>query len=180
AYGGAELECGAVRNAHERWKALEQRDGELRAQQDEVLRKADYLRHVVGEIGAAAPRVGEDEALAAQARRLAHAEELGRLARELEQALDTAGLGRAGDGRPGGTRARAPRYGGLGPPQACGGTGPSAGRHRARVRRPHRKAHRRRGTPRRRGERATPGARYAGWEALGLPARAPDAHRVRC
>ena len=96
AYGGAELECGAVRNAHERWKALEQRDGELRAQQDEVLRKADYLRHVVGEIGAAAPRVGEDEALAAQARRLAHAEELGRLARELEQALDTAGLARAG------------------------------------------------------------------------------------
>ena len=96
AYGGAELERGAVRNAHERWKGLEQRDGELRAQQEDVLRKADYLRHVVGEIGAAAPRVGEDEALQAQAQRLAHAEELGRLARELEQALDTAGLARAG------------------------------------------------------------------------------------
>src|SRR6266699_2790942 len=92
AYGGAELECGAVRNAHERWQRLEQREGELREKQEEVLRKADYLRHVVDEIGAAAPRVGEDEALATEAKRLAHADELGRLARDLEQALDSGGL----------------------------------------------------------------------------------------
>jgi len=94
AYGGADLERGAVRNAYERWQGLERRDGELRAKQEEVLRKADYLRHVVGEIGAAAPRVGEDEALAAEAKRLAHADELGRLARDLEQALDTGALAR--------------------------------------------------------------------------------------
>ncbi len=92
AYGGAELECGAVRNAHERWQRLEQREGELREKQEEVLRKADYLRHVVDEIGAAAPRVGEDDALATEAKRLAHADELGRLARDLEQALDSGGL----------------------------------------------------------------------------------------
>ena len=95
AYAGGELERVAVRNTHERWQALVREEEQLRAEQEEVLRKADYLRHVVEEIGAAAPRVGEDETLAAQARRLASAEELGRLARELEEALDTAGLARA-------------------------------------------------------------------------------------
>ncbi len=95
AYGGAQLERGAVRTAHERWKALAQREEELRAKQEEVLRKADYLRHVAEEIATTAPRVDEDEALASQARRLAHAEELGRLVRDLEQALDAAGLARA-------------------------------------------------------------------------------------
>ncbi len=95
AYGGAQLERGAVRTAHERWKALAEREEELRAKQEEVLRKADYLRHVAEEIATAAPRVGEDEALASQARRLAHGEELGRLVRDLEQALDAAGLARA-------------------------------------------------------------------------------------
>ncbi|MGH7608305.1 MAG: DNA repair protein RecN, partial [Gemmatimonadales bacterium] len=54
-------------------------------------RKADYLRHVLGEIERAAPKLGEDEALAAEAKRLAHADELGRLARELEEALDAVG-----------------------------------------------------------------------------------------
>src|SRR2546427_520239 len=96
AHSGAELERGAVRNAHGHWRTLEEREAELRARQDEVLRKADYLRHVVDEIATALPRVGEDEALASQARRLAHAEELRRLARELEQAIDTAGLARGG------------------------------------------------------------------------------------
>ena len=95
AYGGAQLERGAVRTAHERWKALAEREEELRAKQEEVLRKADYLRHVVEEVATAAPRVGEDEALASQAQRLAHGEELGRLVRDLEQALDAAGLARA-------------------------------------------------------------------------------------
>jgi DNA repair protein RecN (Recombination protein N) len=95
AFSDAVVERGAVRNAAERWNGLEQRERELRERQEEVRRKADYLRHVVEEIGAAAPRVGEDDALAAQAQRLAHADELGRLSRELEQALDTAALARA-------------------------------------------------------------------------------------
>jgi DNA repair protein RecN (Recombination protein N) len=95
AYGDAAVERTAVRDAHERLRELERREAELRARQDEVRRKADYLRHVVTEIERAAPAVGEAEALEAEARRLAHADELGRLARELEHALDTAGLARA-------------------------------------------------------------------------------------
>ena len=95
AYGGAQPERAAVRTAHERWKALAEREEELRAKQEAVLRKADYLRHVAEEIATAAPRVGEDEALASQARRLAHGEELGRLVRDLEQVIDAAGLARA-------------------------------------------------------------------------------------
>jgi DNA repair protein RecN (Recombination protein N) len=95
AYGDAAVERTAVRDAHERLRELERRETELRARQDEVRRKADYLRHVVTEIERAAPAAGEAEALEAEARRLAHADELGRLARELERALDTAGLARA-------------------------------------------------------------------------------------
>ena len=86
-------ECAA--DAHEKWKGLEQREEELRGKQDDVRRKADYLQHVVEEIRAANPKVGEDDALAGEAQRLAHADELGRLARELDRALDTAGLARA-------------------------------------------------------------------------------------
>jgi len=95
AYGDAAVERTAVRDAFERLRALEHREAELTAQREEVRRKADYLRHVVSEIARAAPQVGEPEALETDAKRLAHADELGRLARELEQSLDTAGLARA-------------------------------------------------------------------------------------
>jgi DNA repair protein RecN (Recombination protein N) len=95
AFAGAAVERAAVRDAHARLTDAEQRAAELLAQQDEVRRKADYLRHVVDEIAQAAPRIGEDDQLAAQARRLAHAEEIGRLCRELEQAAGTGGLARA-------------------------------------------------------------------------------------
>jgi len=95
AFSDAELECGATRNAYERWKALEQREEDLRGKQEQVRRKADYLRHVVEEIRAAGPKMGEDESLAGEAQRLAHADELGRLSRELDQMLDTAKLARA-------------------------------------------------------------------------------------
>jgi len=91
AYAGAAVERVAVRDAHQRLRDLEQREAELTARQDDVRRKADYLRHVVHEIEKAAPRVGEDEALETEAKRLAHADELGRLARELETTVDTTG-----------------------------------------------------------------------------------------
>src|SRR5438309_8141541 len=94
-YATAAVERSAVRDAHARLRELEQREAGLLAKRDEVQRKADYLRHVVEEISRAAPRVGETEALETEAKRLAHADELGRLSRELEQALDTAGLARA-------------------------------------------------------------------------------------
>jgi DNA repair protein RecN (Recombination protein N) len=95
AYADAGVERVAVRDAHGRLRDLERREQDLAAERDAVGRKADYLRHVVDEIERAAPRVGETDALDVEARRLAHADELGRLARELEQALDTAGLARA-------------------------------------------------------------------------------------
>lgn len=96
AYAGAAVERSAVRDAHDRWKTVEQRETELLSRQEDVRRKADYLRHVVTEIEKARPRVEEDDALETEARRLAHADELRRLAREVEQALETAGLSKAG------------------------------------------------------------------------------------
>jgi DNA repair protein RecN (Recombination protein N) len=95
AYADASVERTAVRDAHERLRDFEGRERDLTAKREEVRRKADYLRHVVDEIERVAPQSGEVETLETEAKRLAHADELGRLSRELEQALDTAGLSRA-------------------------------------------------------------------------------------
>lgn len=95
AYADADVERVAVRDAHLRLKDLTQRDAELTERQADVRKKADYLRHVLQEIERAKPKAGEDEALEIEAKRLAHAEELGRLARELEEAVDAAGLSKA-------------------------------------------------------------------------------------
>ena len=95
AYADADVERVAVRDAHARLKELEQREVELTNRQADVRKKADYLRHVLQEIESAKPKLGEDEALEVEAKRLAHAEELGRLARELEEAVDAAGLTKA-------------------------------------------------------------------------------------
>ena len=95
AYADADVERVAVRDAHARLKDLEQREAELTTRQADVRKKADYLRHVLQEIERAKPKVGEDEALEVEAKRLTHAEELGRLARELEEAVDASGLTKA-------------------------------------------------------------------------------------
>lgn len=95
AYADAQVERVAVRDAYRRLAELEERQRELTARQDDVRRKADYLRHVLQEIERAAPKLGEDAALETESRRLGHADELGRLARELEEAVDTAGLAKA-------------------------------------------------------------------------------------
>jgi DNA repair protein RecN (Recombination protein N) len=95
AYADADVERVAVRDAHARLKELETREAELTTRQEDVRRKADYLRHVLQEIERAKPKLGEDEALDVEAKRLAHAEELGRLARELEETVDAAGLTKA-------------------------------------------------------------------------------------
>src|SRR5216110_3734252 len=95
AYADADVERVAVRDAHARLKELEQREAELTSRQEDVRKKADYLRHVLQEIEHAKPKVGEDDALEIEAKRLAHAEERGHLARGLEEAVDAAGLTRA-------------------------------------------------------------------------------------
>ncbi len=95
AYADADVERVAVREAYARLKDLEIREAELTTRQEEVRRKADYLRHVLQEIERAKPKLGEDDALEVEAKRLAHAEELGRLARDLEETVDAAGLTKA-------------------------------------------------------------------------------------
>jgi DNA repair protein RecN (Recombination protein N) len=95
AYADADVERVAVRDAHGRLKELEQREAELTDRQADVRKKADYLRHVLQEIERVKPKVGEDEALEIEAKRLGHADELGRLARELEEAVAAAGLTKA-------------------------------------------------------------------------------------
>lgn len=95
AYADADVERVAVRDAHGHLKDLETREAELTTRQDDVRRKADYLRHVLLEIERAKPKLGEDDALDVEAKRLAHAEELGRLSRELEETVDAAGLTKA-------------------------------------------------------------------------------------
>ena len=95
AYADAYVERVAVRDAHAHLKELETREAELTTRQEDVRRKADYLRHVLQEIEHAKPKLGEDDALEVEAKRLAHAEELGRLARELEETVDAAGLTKA-------------------------------------------------------------------------------------
>ena len=62
----------------------------LAARRDDVRKRADYLRHVAREIADARPRPGEDEALAVEAKRLGNVEELGRLAEQMLDALETA------------------------------------------------------------------------------------------
>jgi len=94
-FADAPVERVAVRDAYTRLRALHEKEEELRTRQDDARRKSDYLQHVTEEIERAAPKVGEDEALQSEARRLGHADELGRLARELEQALAATGLARA-------------------------------------------------------------------------------------
>ena len=95
AYADADVERVAVRDAHARLKELAQREAELTERQADVRKKADYLRHVLQEIERARPKVGEDDALEIESKRLAHAEELGRLAHELESVLEATGLTKA-------------------------------------------------------------------------------------
>lgn len=88
AFAGAEAErataaaaYGAAREADDALRTLTERH-------TEVQRRADYLRHVVQEVTAAAPRPGEDEALTAEARRLGAGEDVQRLAEQIAGALD--------------------------------------------------------------------------------------------
>jgi DNA repair protein RecN (Recombination protein N) len=81
-------EAAAVREGYDRCEALAAEQRLLEERQAEARRRADYLRHVAEEIERAKPKAGELEQLEAEARRLGHAEELGRLAGELAQVLD--------------------------------------------------------------------------------------------
>jgi DNA repair protein RecN (Recombination protein N) len=88
AFAGAGPERQDVQAHYERTAQLQVEEAQLRAQLDDVRKRADYLRHVVREIEAVTPVMGEDEQLAVESKRLTHAEELTRLAEQLAELLD--------------------------------------------------------------------------------------------
>ena len=87
-FAGAAREREAMRSTFAAAAAAGEAEAALAARRAEVQRRADYLRHVVQEIGATAPRPGEDDALSAEAKRLGAGEELVRLAEQLADLLD--------------------------------------------------------------------------------------------
>ena len=88
AFAHAEAERAAVAEAHAGLHALLGEEAALAARRDEVRRRADYLRHVVNEIDAAKLRPAEDEALQIEARRLGQAEALAEHAQRIADALE--------------------------------------------------------------------------------------------
>jgi DNA repair protein RecN (Recombination protein N) len=85
AFAHADGERAAVAEAHARVAALKSQEVQLAARRDEVRRRADYLRHVVDEITAAKPVLGEEEALQLEARRLSQA---GALVEQAQRVID--------------------------------------------------------------------------------------------
>jgi DNA repair protein RecN (Recombination protein N) len=88
AFAGAEGERAALAEAHANVAALRSEEEGLVSRRDEVRRRADYLRHVQQEIDQAKLKLGEDDGLDAEARRLSHAGTLGEQARKLASLLD--------------------------------------------------------------------------------------------
>ncbi len=88
AFAHAEAERAAVAEAHAALASLVAEEASLVSRRDEVRRRADYLRHVVGEIDRAKLRPGEDETLQLEARRLSQAEALAEQAQRIVDALE--------------------------------------------------------------------------------------------
>src|SRR3984957_12636515 len=88
AFGGAGELADRVRRSHETLVTAARERTELAARRADAGRRADYLRHVAGEIEAAALTPGEDARLDEEARVLAHAEELRQLAAGMTSGLD--------------------------------------------------------------------------------------------
>ncbi len=88
AFGGASEERRRVKETYRTLAHLQEQEADLNQRHDEVLRRADYLRHVVKEIEDTDPKSGEDEALAQEAQRLANVEDLTRLSEQLAEMLD--------------------------------------------------------------------------------------------
>jgi DNA repair protein RecN (Recombination protein N) len=90
-FAHAEAERAAVSEAHLALAALRDEETTLASRRDEVRRRADYLRHVVGEIDRARLKSGEDEALQIEARRLSQAGALAEQAQRIADALEGEG-----------------------------------------------------------------------------------------
>jgi DNA repair protein RecN (Recombination protein N) len=88
AFAHAEPESTAVAEAHAAVSRLRAEESDLAARRDEVRRRADYLRHVVGEIDGARIKPGEDESLQLESRRLSQAGTLVEQAQRIVEALE--------------------------------------------------------------------------------------------
>ena len=88
AFGGAGELAERVRAAFETLAEVRREAGELATRRADAERRADYLRHVAGEIEAANLVAGEDARLDEEARRLEHADELRTTASAISSALD--------------------------------------------------------------------------------------------
>lgn len=87
AFAGALTVATAVAAAHAQVLAARADREAIEARRAEASRRADYLRFLVQEIDGARLRPGEDDALEAEHRRLAHADELRGLASEASEQL---------------------------------------------------------------------------------------------
>ena len=88
AFGGAGEERRLVKEIHRELSELKGKEADLIARRDEVMKRADYLRHVAKEIEDADPKPGEDETLTTEAKRLGNVEELTRLSDYVAELLD--------------------------------------------------------------------------------------------
>ncbi len=88
AFGGAGEERRHVKEIHRELSELKGKEADLIARRDEVMKRADYLRHVAKEIEDADPKPGEDETLTTEAKRLGNVEELTRLSDYVAELLD--------------------------------------------------------------------------------------------
>ncbi|HWZ58330.1 MAG TPA: DNA repair protein RecN [Gemmatimonadaceae bacterium] len=95
-FGGAGELADRVRRSHETLAAVARERSDLAARRADAERRADYLRHVAGEIEAAALTAGEDVRLDEEGRVLTHAEELRQLAGAMATALDETVLAQLG------------------------------------------------------------------------------------
>ncbi len=88
AYCRARKDALAVAEGAEKVEALRQDEHEVRVQSEEINRRSEYLRQLVQEIAAANPKVGEDEVLAGEARKLGQSDALLGLLHRLLEALE--------------------------------------------------------------------------------------------
>jgi len=87
AFAGADEKVSTVRRLHERWTELREEMERRRERRGELESRADFLRFQLSEIEDAEIEPGEDEAIAAEAERLSHAEELAGEATKVYQVL---------------------------------------------------------------------------------------------
>src|ERR1051325_9004815 len=88
AFAGSAEQASLVRQSHEELASIIRDIVDLTKRRADAEKRADYLRHVVAEIGDAQLTDGEDVRLEDEANRLENAEELRELARGLASGLD--------------------------------------------------------------------------------------------